>query len=101
MLTWVEDKPKQPEDGSYRVIAWRQRSACLRFSVEKSRNARSGKTTFTAWHHTPDPDAPVHWLGTYDGAEEARARCERYADLYLVRPPLPVPVRFNDLGDPS
>lgn len=77
-LEWVSDQPRQPEDRSYRVLTYRQRSDCRRFSVEKSRNEFSGLTSYVAWHHCTDPDAPNLWLGTSDSAAAARQACEDF-----------------------
>jgi len=96
-LEWVGQAPKQPEDGSYRVVTYRQRTRCERFSIDKARNSYTGQTVFTAWHHTTDPDAPAQFLGSYPLALEARERCERYRTLYL-QPRPPLPSSPDDLG---
>lgn len=96
-LEWVDVRPKQPEDGAYRVATFRQRSTCQRFAVEKSRNAFTGRTHFTAWHDTTDPDAPKVWLGTFDSAPEARAACERFRKKHL-QPRPPLPTAADELG---
>lgn len=84
-LTWFTEEPKQPEDGRYRLRAFRQRSACWRFSVEKSRNPRSGRTYFTARCHRLNRLGPVsEWLGEFDEARDARAACEAYHAANLV-----------------